>query len=446
MTLRNPIGQHLQRVKSVDDNWFVDQCQKAQYTTVTILDAAALSGRVQSEGGVPYTIFRDSKFEPAPPDLSVAQYARAVYDQIRQKVAQCGNPNVHIMVNCEQGASANRIRMYTELVRLSATDPHGPVGMVFLNASVGSIMTGFWGQVNEFLRPDMLEFLRTLDQYRHVRLASGAYAFVLGAHNYTSQYAWIAVNGGEHRVPTWEEANRIKIDWNKAQDHIGREYQGIRKALGYVWNSVSGKWGTTPTTERRADGTPVEPPWIILTEALIDDVGGVPIQATHFDGGNKPRGFNSLKTQWEQVWFKPDPHGLTLAKFSEWVWKIILQPEGYFIGLNNFCLGDTGGWDSFTTAPNGNPNMDYFNAVKGIRFDMPAHFFSSVGTPTPAPVPTPPVVVVPPTPAEPKPPPFVPSGLSEAEAARIAVLMRQMADIHNEIVVILDMANQRKIA
>lgn len=438
MTPRNPIGQHLQRVKSVDDNWFVDQCQRAAYSTVTILDAATLSGRVQSEGGVPYTIFRDSKFEPAPPDTEIAQYAKTAYDQIRQRMNQCGNPNVHIMVNCEQGSSPSRIRMYSELVRLSATDPHGPVGMVLLNASVGSIRTGFWGQENEFARPDMLEFLRTLDQYRNVRLASGAYAFVLGVHNYTSQYAWIAVNAGEHRIPTWEEATKIKIDWNKAQDHIGREYQGIRKALGWIWNSITGKWYSTATTEKRADGTPVEPPWIILTEALIDDVGGVPIQATHFDGGSKPRGFNSLKTQWEQVWFKPDPHGVTLAKMSEWAWRVILQPEGYFIGLNNFCEGDTGGWDSFNTAPNGNPNMDYFNTIKPIRFELPDHFFKLVTVAQ-----TPPVVV--PTPP-PQPPPVTLSGLTSAEAARIATLQHNIAEAANELAVILDLARQRRNA
>ncbi len=401
MTPRNPIGQMIMRVQSVDDNWIVDQCQKAQYTTVTVLDAAKLSGRIQSEGGVPYTIFRDSKWEPGilPDTISdhdLQQYAIGVYNSLRQRVELCGNPNVHIMVNCEQGASAGRIRMYTELIKLNMADKRGAVGMVLLNASVGSIMTGFWGQPNEFARPEMIEFLKTLDAARNLRLPSGAYAVILGVHNYSTQYPWIATNAGEHRIPSWEEANRIRIDWNKAQDHIGREYQGIRKALGWVWNNTVGEWYTSSNTIRRADGSPVEPPWMILTEALIDDVGGVPIQATHFDNAQKPRGFNTLKTQWEQVWFKPDPHGLTLAKMSEWTWRVILQPEGYFIGLNNFCVGNTGGWDSFNTAPNGNPNKDYFDAVKGMRFDMPEHFFKAVSKPIENPPTQPPPVNEPP--------------------------------------------------
>lgn len=440
------------RVKAPDDNWITDQCQKAQYSTVTILDAAALSGRVQSEGGVPYTIFRDSKFEPAPgeaPDTIIAAYAKTVYEQIRQKVDQCGNPSVHIMVNCEQGSSSSRIKMYTALLRMSATDPHGPVGMVFMNASVGSVKTGFWGQENDFARADMIEFLRTFDLYRNIRLASGAYAFVLGCHNYTSQYAWIAVNAGEHRIPTWEEANKIEIDWSKAQDHLGREYQGIRKALGYTWNNDARAWVTSPSTLRRADSTPVEPPWIILTEALIDDVGGVPIQANHFDGGEKPRGFNSLKTQWEQYWFKPDPHGVTLARMSEWAWQKIFQPEGYFIGLNNFCLGNTGGWESFTTAPNGSPNMDYFNTVKPMRFDMPSHFFAPGLANTPIPLPPP---------ANPPPPATLPPiasalyvlGLTAAEESRVLQLLSQIdgarsviADADNAIRVIMEDAGRR---
>lgn len=401
MTLRNPIGQHIQRVKAPDDNWIVDQCQKAAYSTVTILDAAALSGRVQSEGGVPYTIFRDSKFEPVPVDTSdtgIKTYSKGVYDQIRAKVGQCGNPNVHIMVNCEQGHAPHRIKMYTELTRLSATDAHGPVGMVFLNASIGSIPIGFWGQQNDFARPDMIEFLRTLDQYRNVRLASGAYAFVLGVHNYASQYPWIATNAGEHRNPSWDEANHIEISWNMAQDHIGREYQGIRIALGWRWSAAEHKWYSVDKTLKRPDDKPVEPPWIICTEVLIDDVGGVPIQATKFDGTEKPRGFNSLKTQYEQVWFKPDPHGVTLAKMSEWAWRVIMQSEGYFIGVNNFCIGDTGGWDSFTTSPNSNPNMDYFNAVKPIRFDLPDHFFKTVTVTAPVDPPAPPPVPTTPPP------------------------------------------------
>lgn len=384
MMKRNPIGQHIQRIKAPDDNWVVDDCQKAQYTTVTVLNAATLAGRIQSEGGVPYTIYRDSGFEPVPPDTTVAgikTYAKVVYDQIREKIRQTGNFSVHMMINCEQGAAPHRVRMYTELIKCAVNDPQTPLGMIFCNASVGSIQTGFWGQENEFARPEWIEFLKTFDQYRNVRLPSGAYAFGLGVHNYSSQYPWIACNAGEHRIPTWDEANRIKIDWNKAQDHIGREYQGIRKALGWVWNNTTGAWVATTSTLKRTDGLPVLPPWIILTEMLIDDVGGVPIQATHFDGGNKPRGFNSLKTQYEQVWFKPDPHGLTLAKFSEWTWRVILQAEGFFIGGNNFCEGDTGGWDSFTTTPNGNPNMDYYNAVRKIRFDMPDHFFKPLQAP-----------------------------------------------------------------
>lgn len=415
------------RVKAPDDNWITDQCIRAQYTTVTVLDAATLSGRVQSEGGVPYTIFRDSKFEPVPPatdDATIKQYTRNIYEQIRLKVQQCGNPSVHIMVNCEQGHAPHRIKMYTELMNLAVADLRGVVGMVFLNASVGSIKTGFWGQENEFAQPDMLGFLKTLDAARNIRLPSGAYAFVLGVHNYSSQYPWIATNAGEHRSQpiNWQTANAIKVDWNKAQDHIGREYQGIRRALGWVWNNNTGEWYTSSNTVRRGDGKPVEPPWIICTEALIDDVGGVPIQATHLDmGAQKPRGFNSLKTQWEQVWFKPDPHGVTLAKMSEWAWRTIFQQDGYCIGLNNFSLGDTGGWETFNTALNSTPNMDYFNAVKAIRFDMPAHFFKRVESPAP------PIVVTPP-PLPEEPPEPVPPVLDVVFCqAQIAALELQIA-------------------
>lgn len=419
MTPRNPLGQMAQRKEAPDDNWIVDYCIRAQPTTMTLLDAAQLAGRCQREGRVPYSIFRDYGFEPYPGDTAsdaqIKDYAKGVYRAIRKLAADTGNSSTHVMVNCEQGHQPARIKMYTELMRLSASDPGGPVGIVFLNAAVGTIQTGFWGQPNDFERPDMLEFLKTLDQYRSVRLPSGSYAFILGIHNYTSQYPAIAVNAGEYREslaiyrdvpktpenpsgkvhtgqyrpPTWDGMEAIEIDWNKAQDHLGREKQGIYRALGWEWNAATRKWLATGKTLRRSDGSPVEPPWMIGTEGFIDDVGGVPIVAPHIEGNNgRPQGFHTLQKTWEGDWFVGDAYGMTLGRIENWAWRKVYQGDGYTIGFNSYCIGNTGISATFNKTRNNTPNNEYFNYARLVRYEMPDHFFAapvSVPTPTPDP-------------------------------------------------------------
>lgn len=406
MTSRNPIaGPHRQNLQTTDENWLVQMAKDCQFMTTTCLDAAALAGRLVSEGGVPYSIFRAWTWEPDPGDRTgdaLKQYAREVYEQARSMVASSGNPSVLINVNCEQGHSPNRIRMYTEMMRLNAADSRGPIGLVFLSTFIGSIMTGNWGQPNEFEESHWQEFLKVADETRHLRLPNGSYAHILGVHNYTSQFWWIAANGGAERSRpiNWQTGNSITIDWNLAQDHLGREYQGIRRALKYTWNNATRKWSPSANTPKRADGSFIEPPWFIWTETLFDAVDGVPVFANPIDHNSRPKGYHSLKTWWERTAFPEDKgHGHTEAKMEIGAWEHLCTEavgDGYCIGWNGYTLGDTGTWESHNKARKEgtdgavDPDMDYWNDMKAYRFNMPDHFFSAASVPPPQPIPFPP--------------------------------------------------------
>ena len=405
MNLKNPLGLHIQDMDVVakhtpGDSFYVDYARTSQLTTVTVLNNPKRASRLQNEAGVPYVVYREYKWEPAPPDRADEQTSKDnafnVYQSARNLRLHVGNENVHLNVNCEQSFSPARFKMYTEMIRWAMRlEPKNPVGMVFGNAAIGTINSGFWGQPNDWEHPWLLEFLKTMDEYRQVRLPSGSYAFVLGVHNYTALYPWIAVNGGGHRVHNWSEGSKFlldkaHIDWALPQDHLGREYQGIRYALGYQWDDSLRLWRWNSIGWPQ----PIEPPWYIVTESLIDglnDTRWLHAADMSFEGKyREPVGYNSLEKTWaRQDWFPGDSKGTTLAKFEEWAWQVVHGPTGYCIGTQTFCAGDTGGWDSHNVASGGQPDKDYFNRVGSYRYAMPDHFFKAVSSPTPVILPTP---------------------------------------------------------
>lgn len=406
---KNPLGLHIQRYASPNDDWIKDHVAQADYMTCTSLDASGMASDLQ-ERGVPYSIVRFYEFEPSPHGLTqsedIKKFAERQYETVSSWARVTQNPSIHAYVNNEQGHSWQRLMMYRFMMDAAMADPLGPVGMVFLNAAPGTIRHGFWGEPNDFAADEFMKFLLTLDKYRNVRLPSGAYAFLLGIHNYTSQYAWIAVNAGRHRTPSWDIAakfdeDELWVDWSLSQDHLGREYQGIRHALGWKWDNSARKWYATNGIQKRADGTPVEPPWMLVTECLFDNMQDVRnvhpdliVDDVHEPGTSaelNPRGYHTLATMWRK-WFGDKPAGYTLARMLKWTWQHIYAPEGYFVGFNYFSFGNTGGHISYTNTPDAVADPDYFHEVTRFRAPIPDHFFHKETLPMPnepVPVPTP---------------------------------------------------------
>jgi len=415
---RNPIGLHIQRMASPNDDWVRDHVQKAQYMSCTSLDASGMAADLQRLG-VQYSVARMYSYEPDPTKLTdenaIKAFAEAQYKTVSGWARASGNDRIHMYINNEQGHSWQRLVMYRFMIEAAVQDPQGPVGMVFLNGSPGNIKTGYWNERNEFQDTEFMKLLIILDKYRNIRLKSGAYAFILGVHNYTSQYWWIAVNAGAHRIPLWDIPNQfdngeLHIDWSKAQDHLGREYQGIRYALGYVWDDNKRTWLASANVKRRPDGTFVEPPWILVTECLFDNMEDVrnvhkdvivdPVlnpDDPHKLPETNPRGYHTLATQWSK-WFQDTP-GHTLVRMLQGAWKPVYEPEGSFIGLNNFCFGNTGGHDTYTVTPKAVADPAYFNAMTPYRRLIPRHFFAATPfIPLPDPIPLPPPTGEPPMP------------------------------------------------
>lgn len=124
---------------------------------------------------------------------------------------------------------------------------------------------------------------------------------------------------------------------------------------------------------------------------------------------------------------------------SEEVWYENGAIDRFLFVVGGFGWGD---FQLIKDMGNGQVEADTLDALE-------AHYAKQ---PVPVPLAPPPVATVPvpsappATPEPPKPPPFVASGLSEADAARIASLNQQIANAVNEINVIMQMAAERRAA
>lgn len=373
------------RMEAPPESWVLSHCQQAHYSTVSVLDANAFAARLQKEVGIPYVVTRLFAWEPNPPDgastSELKSFSIQKYQDVLNILADGKNSNVHVMVNCEQGHRQDRFVMYSEMIHQAMSNPK-PAGMVFLNASVGTINSGFWGQSNEWEDKTRLEFLKLLDKYRDVRLESGAYAFVLGVHNYSSMYPWIATNGGAFQIPNWQVADGLRLDWSTPQDHLGREIQGIRRALGYGWDRVRQQWAPTTQSLKRDDGSLVRMPWMIVTEELIDALGDV--KKIHpgviASGADSVSGFHTLREQWEKVWFPSESFDATYARMRCWAWEKVYGPQRHVIGTHAFMLGNTGGWANYNLWRTGNRqefgSLDkYWDRILNYRMNLPDFLF-----------------------------------------------------------------------
>jgi len=270
-------------------NQYIAHCQRAKYLGTILIDSNRECARLHNEAEIKYPVSRIYPWEPRPDNDSpehIRNYAIARYQDLKNLRSDAGSPNVIYQVNNERGYVERDFRMYSELIKLSLADSQGVIGLCFWNGASGAVQTGFWGQPNEWSKPFAIEFLRLMHENRNKRLPSGAYAFSLGIHNYTSQYPTIATNAGNDRKVKGEAGNiwhRLQefydgkrwINWKLAQDHVGRDFQGIMLALGWSVTADGKSFVSTAQTLKDSKNEPVFCPWLIVSEAGYDNMNDV---------------------------------------------------------------------------------------------------------------------------------------------------------------------------
>ncbi len=402
------------------------------------------SARQQRGVGVPYVVYRQSEWEPDVPRnitrKEIKELAEGIYQAAKNLRVRVGDPNIHIMVNCEQDPHPARYTLYVELMECAMRDLMGPVGMVFSNVATGVLKSGQRGEINDWSHPARLEYILTLDKYRHIRLASGSYAFIHGTHGYTALYPWIAVNGGQHRVHNWTEGDKFldgreHINWSLPQDHLGREFQGMMLALGYLWLDALRRWipSSQSKVPLRPDGTMVEPPWFIVTEQLIDAMNDVRwihrADMTFTEEFPEPIGYRTLAETWKRKDWFPTVNALhTLADFIKWTWQVVYEPVGYCIGTHYYASGATGAETrTHNVSPQGRLEQDFFLHVKSYRRPMPDHFFKNVPY-------VPPIFDIPTSPEPPEPSPVVDPPVTDANKVVIAEALFMLDEAQAKII------------
>lgn len=193
----------------------VDHIAAANYSTVSIMDNFELCVRVKDRVPDCDVVYRDSEFEPSP----AADNKKVIGEWFRKKPDVQRDRRIRLMVNCENGFSADRVKMAVD--QIQAADTEGRT-LCVMNVGAGTVKSGQLRgdgsrEENQWLTIGA-PLLECLSARPHQ---------VLGVHNYTSVFAWIVSNGtysfGSHQV-------KPKIDWKLAQWHLGRELQGIVEA------------------------------------------------------------------------------------------------------------------------------------------------------------------------------------------------------------------------
>lgn len=451
----NPTGLNRMNMNGMSEDQFIAHAKRARYLSCLVIDANHMARRLYDEAGVLYPISRIYNFDPRPDNddpTHVKAYAQARYRDLQNLRRDAKSPNALYNIQNERGFEKRDFMMFCELIKLSVADPEGVIGLVFWNGASGAVMTGFWGQKNQWADPYAIEFLRLMHKYREKRLPSGAYAFILGVHNYTSQYSLIAVNAGQNRkykgMPgdLWDAHNAFLdgskyVDWRLAQDHIGRDYQGIMRALGYEPVDEGRHFAATPDTLRDEHQKHVMCPWLLGTEVGFDNMNDVrdvhkdeliPMAAhvaiqPHEDfqpmsrveqlkvgrygwqlwlitlaewleklwlaivgvfviqALDTPRGYRSLAKTWAQLtWFPGKAAGYIFGWLMSWNWKVIHSKTEVMIAQIVFCEGWTSQqWLSYLVTGDG----DYLAYAESdaARVDIPEHFLRAIVTPPPPP-------------------------------------------------------------
>lgn len=360
---------------------FAKHVDASDYTAVCIIDHQETASKLN----LPYNIFRAFGYEPHPTQLPatateqqrIAQAradAKKIFDKVLPWALQY--PNTHIYINNEVDFTKARLDMYAELIHLTMAwaqqNATKPIGYVFGNFASGSIKCGQgprhiidektkqvihtndntvaptgeeilkgWREPNHWISNGE-RFLRALHQYRNEKTVHGGYAFILGDHQYTMFTPWYSTDGGDFvNVFNWKDRPK-RIDWAKAQWHIGRTAQALMQA-----SKVFG----------------ISMPWMIITESLIDFMDDVD---ERINLGFKPRGYKTYANVWKQ-WFPDfDTVEEAYAEMLIWAWETVYAPLGNVLATLTFSYGSTGDWGTYQVdVPAGN---EYLAIMEDYRY------------------------------------------------------------------------------
>lgn len=422
----NPNNLHIQGSYGLSEDDSLDYIVRAAHISATYLDAfqAAIKAAMR---GVKYSVFRAYKFEPLTSMAPDLKDINSTWDEIRRTYDQNGdNRRVLMNVWCEKTMDEAKYELAIKLIERSARETR-PIGLVLRNAASASLRADYDKEGNHYLTtPGAMDYLAAMHEHREVRLESGAYAFLDGDHSYTTGHPTFFANAGEYkqnpqawRDPRWETGEWF-INWSLNQYHLGRDYQQMRRALGWVWDVATRSW-------QHPKANPILPPRKGVTESLIDNMSKAEFLANNPNWiptppWNEPWGYMSQVNWWKSIYpdlFRDDGPikggpGRVLSMMAEWAWLYMYATEGdQFVFQQLYTLGNTGyehnkktgkyipgtGWEVHNLAgPKHGGEMDASFETHNVRtrFDMPDNLFGPVTTtpppdPEPQPEPEPPV-------------------------------------------------------
>lgn len=405
MTSRISYNIHAQFV--TDTPKLMAHLAKIKPVSVLVMDGLALAREIKSR--LPDTIVISRIY----PDDDI-QNRISPEDWLKERVPQASGGIFQYTSN-EAGFSKNLIDWHIRLCEL-AIKSRTP--LVIGNMSVGTPEASDWAAGRKLL--ELLDqhrdlFIMGLHEYACGVITSG----FLGGYPDNAGVAPIPANAGKGRnlIPSANWPTPIDVA-NMTKFHCGRFNFLIQycKSIGLT------------------------PPRIILTEHGFDDVSDIKewsMRLRQTPPFTSIRGWQSTIDQWSD-WYNPQGWTPQRAMFEQLTYadRTLYQHSAVEAQLLYCWAGRPDSqWAQF--------DLSHADEFQGL---LETYAQAAPVTAPPAPVPPPPPQQPPPSTPPVIIPPFVASGLSAAEVARVVVLVSQLADITNELHVIVELAQSRKVA
>lgn len=357
----NPLGDVIAAQAVTNKKQLLDHLWAKQPTTVTVLDGVELALQIKAMLPNCIVVARFSDFEPQPG----TGYLQQLTDFIAKQLSRFGKDfhKLSLMVNCEQSWTRDRMGMWADMIEM--------VNVVFPQQSlvVGNVASGLskCGQgkdPNDWSDwPESRRLFYLLDKFRQHYLA---------VHEYTSFFPWLVSNDawGDPFLPP------SIIDWLKNQWHLGRNIQGIMRAIA--------KFNLDNPKAKIAE------PNMLITEGFFDDMQDV---AKAFPGyrmggwmtyrddfwkkkytGKQAEAFFAVVREFLKLHtFLPDSiqGEELLAFFHIWIWEYVYGPLKFVKGAHVFIWQDASGrnqWadDRTDQAYTYQQHMEHYHPVASV--------------------------------------------------------------------------------
>lgn len=321
----------------------VDHIQRANYSTVSVMNNFGLCQQIKDRVPDCDVVFRDSGFEPSPNGDN-----KKVISNWFKVVPQ--DKRIRLMVNCENGFTASRVKMAVD--HINAANDAG-WKLCVSNTGSGTIRCG---QLKGDGTHEINEWLTIGAPLLHTLAENPEQG--LGYHNYTSVFAWIVSNG----TYTFQKHDQPPvIDWELAQWHMGRDLQGITAAC---------------------DKLEIILPLQFVTECWVDQMNDIQENTSNPYHLNRSNRWRNLISTWSQLYPGQQPEDILADQFY-WTWDNIFAKfgRGRIAGLHFFT------WLSSALSQNEWKDDDVANAP--IFLKRQEKYRPALPVPPPTPVPPP---------------------------------------------------------